>query len=303
MELFSLGVGNYTEADIREAARAFTGWHTTGSEFLFNAPQHDAGPKTVLKQTGPWDGGDVVRILLEQPVCARFLVRKLYRELISEAEVPPVRLIEPLAEQLRTTDYDVGGVVRTMLRSRLFFSDHAYRQRVKCPVEFVIGLARTLEAGGGPAELAKAMADLGQQLFAPPNVKGWVGGKAWLNSATLLARHNLANRLVHQVTDPQAQFRRVSAQAVEVVQPAPGAKGEKAAAGGIAGMVEKHGGKGPDQQTAFLLDLFLQGNVAGSARAKLVDFLKGGEPKPEALHERVRETAHTILLMPEYQLA
>src|SRR5436189_1264726 len=79
MELFSLGVGNYTEKDIREAARAFTGWHTTAQEFFFNPAQHDGGPKTVLGKTGTWDGGDIVRIILEQPAAARFLVRKLYR--------------------------------------------------------------------------------------------------------------------------------------------------------------------------------------------------------------------------------
>src|SRR5262249_35526456 len=152
MELFTLGPGHYTEQDIREAARAFTGWQTTtgdrpfnpripqsddGAGYAFNAAMHDSGSKTVLGQTGNWNGGDIVRTLLEQPAAARFLVRKLYRQFISETDAPPDRLLEPLAEQLRKTDYDLSAVVRTMLRSQLFFSNHAYRKRIKSPVEYV----------------------------------------------------------------------------------------------------------------------------------------------------------------------
>ena len=145
MELFALGVGHYTEADVREAARAFTGWHTDGRKFTFNRFQHDDGKKTVLGQTGDWDGGDVVRIVLEQPAAARFLVRKLYRAFISESESPDDALIDPLADQFRRSDYDIAALLRTMLRSNLFFSAHAYRRRIKSPVEYVVGLLRTLE--------------------------------------------------------------------------------------------------------------------------------------------------------------
>ena len=109
MELFSLGVGHYTEKDVREAARAFTGWRTDGEGFAFDARLHDGGPKTVLGQTGAWDGGDVVRIVLEQPAAARFLVRKLYHFLVSEKAVPPDSLLEPLCESFRKSDYDIAG--------------------------------------------------------------------------------------------------------------------------------------------------------------------------------------------------
>ena len=139
MELFSLGVGHYTEKDIREAARAFTGWHTDGDDFEFNADVHDDGAKTVLGQTGNWNGDDVVRIVLEQPAAPRFLVRKLYRFFVSETHEPPDALLEPLAEAFRKSDYDIAGLVRTMLSSRHFFSDYAFRQRIKSPVEFVLG--------------------------------------------------------------------------------------------------------------------------------------------------------------------
>ena len=123
MELFSLGVGHYTEKDIREAARAFTGWRTDGEGFAFDARLHDGGPKTVLGQTGAWDGGDVVRIVLEQPAAARFLVRKLYHFFVSEKAVPPDALLEPLCESFRKSDYDIAALVRTILASRHFYSD------------------------------------------------------------------------------------------------------------------------------------------------------------------------------------
>src|SRR5207302_6135165 len=99
-ELFSLAVGHYTEKDVREAARAFTGWHTDGAGFRFDARAHDGGTKTVLGQTGAWDGGDVVRIVLAQPAAARFLVRKLYHFLVSETAEPPAALLEPLCESI-----------------------------------------------------------------------------------------------------------------------------------------------------------------------------------------------------------
>src|SRR5439155_14789195 len=139
MELFSLGVGHYTEKDIREAARAFTGWRTDGSAFRFDGRLHDGGTKTVLGQTGAWDGGDVVRIVLEQPAAARFLVRKLYHFLVSEKASPPDALLEPLCESFRKCDYDIAGLVKTMLASRHFYSAHAFRPLIKGPVEYVLG--------------------------------------------------------------------------------------------------------------------------------------------------------------------
>ena len=205
MELFSLGVGHYTEKDIREAARAFTGWRTDGEGFAFDARLHDGGPKTVLGQTGAWDGGDVVRIVLEQPAAARFLVRKLYRFLVSEKAVPPDSLLEPLCESFRKSDYDIAGLVRTILASRHFYSDHAFRQRIKGPVEYVLGavqavygaMARTRRTTGRCR--SSVLVDLagrdGQHLFAPPNVKGWPGGPSWLNTSTVLERDNFAGAL------------------------------------------------------------------------------------------------------------
>jgi uncharacterized protein (DUF1800 family) len=292
MELFSLGVGNYTEHDIREAARAFTGWHSGGDKFSFNRLQHDDGAKTVLGQTGNWNGGDVVRIVLEQPAAARFLVRKLYRHFIGEAETPPDRLLEPLAERFRRSDYDIGDLIGAMLRSRHFFSAYAYHQRIKSPAEYVVGLFRSFGvkpegAGDGLQDngfpLPGPLEGMGQALFAPPNVKGWDGGKAWLNTATLLARHNFAWKFL---------------------EGAPGALGARVSA---AALVRDHAGDaGPGRQVDFLLEVLLQGgapDVPGPTRRKLVDFLEQGGTDGPGRERRLRETAHTILLLPEYQLA
>ena len=270
MELFSLGVGNYTEKDVQEAARAFTGWHTDGGAFIFNERLHDDGEKTILEQKGNWDGGDVVRIVLEQPAAGRFLARKLYRHFVSENDAPAEAVIEALAEQIRKSDHDMQAAVRTVLRSNVFFSAQAYRQRVKSPIELVVGLVRSL--GGAetpPAALANLLEGMGQALYSPPNVKGWDGGKAWLNSATLLARHNAAWSLVG---GDNAQF---------------------AARLDPSALAIKHGGDDSIKQLAFFLDLFLQGDISRKAVPKLLGYLKEGNPKEDEVDEApARDGAH-----------
>lgn len=196
MELFSLGLGNYTEHDIKEAARAFTGWEIRQDAFRFSAPQHDVGSKTVLGKTGNWDGDDILRILLDQPAAAQFIVRKLFRYLVSEAEHVPASLLEPLAAGYRRRDYDNAWLVRTMLESNLFFSDLAVHHRIKSPVDLAIGVIRSLEGTTSSYALADSLKTLGQLVFFPPNVKGWDGGTDWINSSTLIARANLVWALV-----------------------------------------------------------------------------------------------------------
>ena len=171
---------------------AFTGWELRGSEPYFNAAQHDDGDKTVLGQTGKWTGADVVRICLEQPSAPSFIAGKLYRFLVSETVPATPELLAPLAEQFRASDYDFGALVKTVLSSNLFFSPLVYRTRVKSPVDFVLNIVRGLEGRIGTTALAVALEQLGQSVFAPPSVKGWDGGRTWLNGQTLLFRQNLA---------------------------------------------------------------------------------------------------------------
>ena len=312
MELFSLGVGHYTEKDIREAARAFSGWHTNGPEFDFNARFHDDGQKTVLGHTGAWNGDDVLDILLKRLDCAEFLVRKLYRHYVSELHDPPAKLLAPLAEGFRTTDYDIGALVRRILSSRHFFSDHAFRRRIKSPVEYVLGAVRTVHAGDPPPPqpLVRRLEVMGQQLFAPPNVKGWPGGQAWLNTSTVLARVNFAQALVmgnlwgdsfrgEQFEAPMFETPPGVPQAeVKIPEEPPPPDGQD-----VARLVREAKAAKPEEVVRVLVDAFLPGGVGESARAKLTAFVADGKPAGDALGRRVREAAHAILSMPEYQLA
>jgi hypothetical protein len=302
MELFSLGVGNYTEKDVREAARAFTGWHTDGSGFQFNAAQHDPGQKTVLGKTGDWDGEDVVKIILEQPAAARFLVRKLYTYLVSET-APPEALLEPLCESFRKSQYDVAALVRKILSSRLFFSDHAFRKLIKSPVEYVLGAVRATYRrydkddphyrALGHQVLVKWVGAIGQALFAPPNVKGWPGGRTWLNTATVLERDNFAAALASgTLWVPPAE---AVGFAISSEVPPPRAFDP-------ARVPDEEKATTTEDVVRVLLALYVPGGVRIEAREKLVAFVSEGKPTGLALDCRAREAAHAILSMPEYQL-
>jgi hypothetical protein len=307
MELFSLGVGHYTENDIREAARAFTGWRTDKVGFAFDGRLHDSGPKTVLGQTGPWDGGDVVRIVLEQPAVARFLVRKFYQFLVSEQAVPPDSLLEPLCESFRESDYCIAGLVRTILASRHFYSSYAFRQRVKGPVEYVLGAVQAVyrryreddaDYRSLPQQvLVGRLRAIGQSLFAPPNVKGWPGGPSWLNTSTLLERDNFAGALAMGTLWVSLSPEPTVAPAGTIEEPAP------TKAVDPARVLEEEGVSCPDDIVSALLDLYLPGGVRPEVRAQLLAFVAEENPAGPALAGRVREAVHAILTMAEYQLA
>jgi uncharacterized protein (DUF1800 family) len=200
LELFTLGVGHYTESDIRAATRAFTGWSIDeDGKSLYQEAAHDGGDKTFLEQTGAWKSADIVRLTLEQPACAEFLCKKLYRFLVNEADAPSVELLAPLARELRGHDYNIAHVVRIMLCSRHFYAASNRRLRVQGPVEFSVGLLRALEVPPTDVRLlalAVVCERQGQDLFAPPNVKGWDGGKTWLNSTAVLERGNWCNDVI-----------------------------------------------------------------------------------------------------------
>ncbi|MFN0052851.1 MAG: DUF1800 family protein [Planctomycetales bacterium] len=194
MELFSLDVGNYTEQDIQEAARAFSGWQVRDGAFWFNPLQHDAGTKTVLGRTGNLNGDDVVALCLAQEACPRFLAKKLLRGLVLDDPSP--NLIAPLAQRIRDHDFQMTPVLRELLSSRLFYSPLARRTLIKSPVELVLGGLRTLAGRANLAAAIPLLASLGQDFFEPPTVKGWDGGRLWINSTSLLQRANFAAELV-----------------------------------------------------------------------------------------------------------
>lgn len=311
MELFSLGVGNYTEKDIREAARAFTGWQTDGKVYRFNADEHDSDAKTVLGQTGNWNGDDIVRICLQQPACARFLVKKLYRYFISETAEPPAALLEPLAEAFRKSDYDIAALVKRILVSRHLFSDYAYRQRIKSPVEYLVGAALSFSPTiVPPGAMVRRLETLGQQLFAPPNVKGWVFGEAWLNTSTVLARANFAQALAAANGDLKRDAERAGqrpdrfAFEVEAVAKVVEELDEPIDASvDPVPLVRKAAGDKAEAVVHHLLDLLLQGDVSEAARKKVIAYVADGKSEEKDQARRIREAIHAIMIMPEYQLA
>jgi uncharacterized protein (DUF1800 family) len=196
MELFSMGVGNYTEADIRESARAFTGWVVNrrfGETAMFVPRLHDFGSKTFLGRTGNFTGDDIVDIIMEQPATARYMARKFARAFIYDNPEPA--LVDALAARFRSSRYDVGALMNTILRSNIFYSDRAYRAIVKSPLDVVIGAHKALGATSVEPNALFALDRMGQTPLRPPNVAGWPGGALWVNTGTLLARVNYLTQL------------------------------------------------------------------------------------------------------------
>ena len=198
MELFTLGLGHYSEGDIKEVARAFTGWTVTDGAFREVPARHDDGSKTILGKTGNWSGSDIVRIILEQPATAHRLAWRICEALMGEGAIEP-DAIRALGDSLRAHDLDVGWCVAIVLRSRAFFADKNLGTRVQSPVEFVVSPVHELELLDPPPStlvLADWATRLGQDLFDPPNVGGWPGGRSWLSARSLIGRASYASALV-----------------------------------------------------------------------------------------------------------
>jgi len=274
MENFTLGPGHYTTKDLQEASRAFTGWFVLRSKLRYISREHDGNEKQILGRKGNFTRDDVLRIILEQPATSCQLVRKLYRWLISETEQPDEALIAPLAESF-AKDYNVLKLVETMLRSNLFFSSAAYRKQIKSPVEFSVGIVKALEGSISTTQLANDLADLGQNLYNPPTIKGWAGGKHWINSTAIVSRRNLASALLR----------------------GSGAYGNKLDPWAVA---QRHRCTTTESARRFLLDLFLQGDLESEVYDEL---LKTHRRQEDNLGELTRSFAYAIITLPEFQLA
>jgi hypothetical protein len=275
---FTLGPGHYTEKDVQEATRAFTGWFVLRSQLRYIPREHDGNLKQILGQNGNFTAEDVLRIVLEQRATARTLVCKLYRWLICETEEPDARLVAPLVQSF-AKDYDILKLVEKMLRSNLFFSPASYRRRIKCPVEFALGIVKPLGEVVSTTQLAQDLADIGQNLYYPPTVKGWTGGLHWINSATMVGRHNLALALLR----------------------GSGPYGDKLDPWTIA---KKHECSTLESATGFLLDLFLQGHLEPDVRDALLKTAQTpaneSDTGPAGI---VRRFAHAVVMLPEFHLA
>ena len=196
MELFTMGVGNYTEQDIREAARAFTGWRDDDLTFRMDATKHDDGEKTFLGRTGRFDGVQILDIILEQNVTANYIAGKLYRFLVREDLSPAFQ--ERLGALLRDNKYDIAPFLRTVFLSRDFYSARSVGTHIKGPVELIVSTYRRLglKTLPGVPDFNAASGELGQVLLNPPTVAGWAQGRAWITPGTLLARGNFAREVV-----------------------------------------------------------------------------------------------------------
>lgn len=277
MEQFTLGDGHFSDQDVREAARAFTGWFVLREELRYFEREHDTGTKNMFGQQGPFEGKDVIRIVLQQPATAQALTAKLYRWLISETVPAPDSLTSPLAARF-AKDYDIAKLVETMLRSNLFFSAAACREKIKSPVEFAVSIVRSLGGTVGTTRLGADLAGLGQDLYQPPTLKGWAGSRHWINSYTLVGRSRLAAALFASSGPYEGKLDPLAA-------------------------ASKHGQATVESASRFLLELFLQGEVSSEVHQAVREAVRtrgNGAGNPA---EQVRQIAALIVSLPEFHLA
>ncbi|MCS6966099.1 MAG: DUF1800 domain-containing protein [Candidatus Kapabacteria bacterium] len=206
LELFTLGVGNYTEWDVVAATRALTGWRVIGLRSVFIPQRFDDGIKTFLGQTGPWGTEDTIRIIFEHPECSRFFARKLYRFFVYME--PDEQIVQQLAQQLIANNFELKPVLRTLLGSAHFFAPQFYGAQIKSPLDFVVGLLRQFEVRHPEAYsyAVRAASALELELLNPPTVEGWKGHRLWITSMTLPLRQRIAEALIDGRTFGGAQL-------------------------------------------------------------------------------------------------
>lgn len=222
MELFTVGEGNYSERDIKEVARAFTGWsldRETG-QFMFRRAIHDYGDKTIFGKTGNFEGDQVLDLLLAKPETAQFITKKLWREFVSPT--PDEAEVKRMAAIFKESGYNVAKLMRTMLTSDAFYAADNRAALIKSPVEFVVGTLKIFDIETSNLRpFALVSASLGQNLFAPPNVKGWPGGENWINTSTLLQRKQMVDRLFRNEDRMEVAMRAMDEMAARNGDPGP----------------------------------------------------------------------------------
>jgi uncharacterized protein (DUF1800 family) len=274
MELFCLGTGNYTEQDIREIARCFTGWEVRRRKFTFNKYQHDKGEKSFLSRSGTFGGEDAVDVVVDHPAAANFIAGKLVRFFVFDDSEIPAALLKPLADDFRKHDLNIRHLVDRILRSRLLHSEYSYGRKIRSPVELGLGLLRALEGSANTIRLVEEMESLGQALFFPPSVKGWDGGRAWINSSTLLGRANMVGRIVR---DEEARF----------------------AGGQLSDLAKKHAVASANEIVDWLTELLIAVPIADDVREQLIDTARQAKDNP---NKQMTEVIHMIGTLPEFQL-
>ena len=288
LELFSMGVDQgYTEEDIIQAARALTGYtydHFSG-QFRFVHAQHDAGDKTIFGKKGPWTGDDLIRLILEQPTTSRFVARRLF-EFFAYRDPNP-ETVQELATVLRANQFELEPMLKNLFLSKEFYSDRAMGTQIKSPVQLVVGLLRDLGVKDvtNSGMLDGAIRQMGQELFEPPDVKGWRYGRSWISSNRMFVRYNAVADLIKSVPQPGGQ------QGVDVVA-----------------LVQKGGCKTAAEAVDYLAKACLAKPLNPEKRKELIDYLGQLPPQPEwakqhdEINEKMRSVLILMLSMPEYQV-
>jgi len=301
MELFTLGRGNYTETDIKESARAFTGWTNTGDVFVARPAQHDAGFKTFLGHTGNYDGDDIINIIFTQSATPKYLATRLLK--FFGADEPGDEIVEQLAGVVRRNDYEIKPVLQALLASRWFYSQEVMCRQIKSPVQLVVGALRSLGVSIlEPAQVVNALRLMGQDLFNAPTVKGWDGGRTWINTSTLFARYNLPAYLGTGKLPASSK------------QTAPANAKQQFADFESGWDPQMDLAAGNAATTDGVVDLYVQKLLGflidAHKRDELIEYMNGtGDPKSHVLDpisaesdKRVRGLVQLIMGMAEYQL-
>ncbi|WP_415910711.1 DUF1800 domain-containing protein [Oleiharenicola sp. Vm1] len=293
-ELFTLGEGNYTETDIKQAARAFTGYRQVAGKFLFQRRQHDAGTKTVFGQTGNFTGDDVIDLVFQQKAAGTFLPREMVKFYLSENALP-AEYTDALGAAWARQGYRFGALLGAFFGSRLFYAEEFRGNFIKSPLQYFLGLTQDLDLT--PAPLARqvigALRSMGQLPFNPPNVRGWVGGRNWINSATLASRRAVANALLNPLNE-------ATLNADELFEL------DVAATNGVSNFtlaparLDAWAKLPPADAARALLALALPSRHDPALADQLASFLAKGNPG--AARARVRTALATLLESPDYQL-
>lgn len=283
MELFTCGIGHYTEHDVQESARAFTGWHRENDQFVFHPDDHDGGRKEFLGKAGNFDGDDIVEILMQHPATPRFVGGKLLRFFATATPSDAAR--DAAGSLLDRTQLNVRWFLRELFLSAWFYSDECYRQRISSPAEFVVGTVRSLSVRMQASELASAMSAMGQELYAPPNVKGWDGEQKWINSSSWPARVAFAETVSGLSSDSEfgAHLPMDQLVSTDVTE--------------------------PREVIDALSNVVMQGDVTDEVRGKLADFLVATDDGPNLDQfrddpgfrgDKSRQALSAMLSLPEY---
>ncbi len=278
MELFTVGIGNYTDFDVKEAARAFTGYGSNrNGQFVFNPSQHDEEDKTFLGVTRNWDADDVLAALVRHPATARYLPTKLFRYFVNDN--PERATIERLAATYTASGFNIRDVVRDILTGPEFLSPQALRSQVKQPADLVVGSLKALNVQNIGPDLPQATRRMGQDLLNPPDVSGWKGGDSWISATTMLERFNFADRLATARAPDQPYF-------VD-----------------IAGQLQSHGLRSATDVVDYYLGVLVDGDATLEARQSLLDFLNADGGFITGDESKVRGMIHLAMSLPTHQLA